>query len=231
MKKTFRRTIALMVALSVFLASCGEAEPTLDVDAVMTEGVGTMVAAFFETQTAMYTPPSPTSTATYTPFPSPTAPPTSTFIPSTPTLFFLLTATLGTISPLTAVASGTYVTATVNPSVLGAGCNNLAFIRDVTIPDGTVLQPAQDFVKTWKVQNTGTCNWLPQYSLVLISGTDMDAGVTKIQKTVEVGSWSELSVNITSPNKEGTYTSYWRLADTSGTLFGSTLAVVIEVKK
>lgn len=233
MKQDFGKIIYLMMALSVLLASCGgAAAPTVDVNAMMTEGVGTMVASFFETQTAMYTPPSPTSTATYTPFPSPTFPPTSTFLPSTPTTFYVYpTATLGTVSPLTAIATGTYVTATVNPSVLGAGCNNLAFVRDVTIPDGTVLKPREEFTKTWKVENTGSCKWMPQYALVMISGTDMGAGPTKIQKMVEVGSWTELSVNVAAPNKEGVYKTYWRLADADGVLFGATLAVIIEVKK
>lgn len=32
----------------------------------------------------------------------------------------------------------------------------MVYIRDVTIPDGTVIAPGDDFVKTWAVQNSGT---------------------------------------------------------------------------
>jgi hypothetical protein len=226
------KQFTILIFLALFLAACGSAEPTQDVNSILTQSVGTMVASFFGTQTAVYTPPSPTSTMTQTPFPTPTQFPTSTSPPTATQVYLAyFSPTPGTLSPLTPVGNGTFVTATVNPLVLGAGCNNAAFIRDVTVPDGTVFKPGENFVKTWKVENNGSCKWMPQYSLVLLSGTDMDAGTTKIQKIVEVGDWSELSVDITAPKKEGTYTSYWRLADAEGVPFGATLAVVIEVVK
>ncbi len=68
-----------------------------------------------------------------------------------------------------------------------------------------------------------------QYFLVLTSGPNLDAGVTKIQKKVDVNSWTELSVNVTAPKTPGTYTSSWRLADANGTLFGATLVLSFEV--
>lgn len=226
------KQITILIFLALVLAACGSAEPAQDVDMILTQSVGTMVASFFGTQTAMYTPPSPTSTITQTPFPTPTQFSTPASPPTpTPAYIVYFSLTPGTVSPLTPVGDGTFITATINPSGLGVGCNNSAFVRDVTVPDGTVFQSGEDFVKTWKVENNGSCKWLPQYSLVLLSGTDMDAGTTKIQKMVDVGSWSELSVNITAPNKEGSYTSYWRLADANGVPFGATLAVVIEVVK
>ncbi len=30
---------------------------------------------------------------------------------------------------------------------------------DVTIPDGAPVTPGQEFVKTWKIKNTGICTW------------------------------------------------------------------------
>ncbi len=220
----YRKLFTIQISLVLLLTACaGSTEPTKNVDAIITESVGTMVASFFGTQTAMYTPPSPTSTVTQTPFPTPTQPATS--LPSaTATVYYVFpTPTLGTI------IAGTLTTGTPNPGALGAGCNNLAFVRDVTIPDGAKLKPKEDFFKTWKVENTGTCKWLPQYSLVLVGGSDLGAGVTKLQKTVEVGSWTELSVNVTAPGGDGSYTSYWRLADANGVLFGSTLDITFEV--
>jgi hypothetical protein len=220
------KLFTIQISLALLLAACaGSAEPTPDANAIMTESVGTMVASFFGTQTAMYTPPSPTSTVTQTPFPTPTQP--ATPLPSaTATVYYVFpTATFGTI------AAGTLTTGTPNPGALGAGCNNLAFVRDVTIPDGTVLEPHEDFFKTWKVENNGTCNWLPQYSLVLVGGTDLGAGVTKIQKTVSVGSWTELTVSVTAPGGDGPYTSSWRLADANGVLFGATLDITFEVEE
>lgn len=225
------RKFPLLILVPVLLAACaGSPERTQDVDAIFTESIGTMVASFFGTQTAMYTPPSPTSTVTQTPFPTPTEFSSPTPRPL-PTLAYsvLYSPMPSLVSLLTPVGDGTFVTATVNPSALGSGCNNLTFIRDVTIPPGTVLKPKEDFDKIWKVQNSGTCPWLYQYRLVFLSGEDFGGKTTKIQKKVEINDWYELSIGLTAPNVGGSYNSYWRLADADGKMFGATLAISIEV--
>jgi hypothetical protein len=33
------------------------------------------------------------------------------------------------------------------------------FIRDVTIPDGSILQPGERFEKVWEIQNVGSTPW------------------------------------------------------------------------
>jgi next-to-BRCA1 protein 1 len=142
--------------------------------------------------------------------------------------YALYVASYGSLTPGTATPTGTRTTATVNPGSLAVGCNNLFFIRDVTIPAGTVMQRNQDFTKTWKVQNNGTCDWLYQYILVPLSGDRMSGDGTKLQKLVKVNNWTELSVSLTAPNKPGTYTGYWRLSNGQGT-FGATLMVSIIV--
>jgi hypothetical protein len=175
----------------------------------------------------MYSPPAPTSTATIMPLPS------STVIYPTATLGSTLTPTYiyfsATPSTRTVTPTGTLPTATVNSSALAVGCNNLAFIHDVSIPSGTVIEKGQDFKKTWKVQNTGTCNWMYQYSLVSAGGDTLGGQPTKIQKSVPVWSWSELSINLEAPKKPGTYTSYWRLSN-GQSAFGATLTISIVVK-
>ncbi|WKZ37900.1 MAG: NBR1-Ig-like domain-containing protein [Anaerolineales bacterium] len=225
-------TILTLLLVSIFAVSCGGYPDAgeMDVDSLLTAAVGTMAASFFETQTAMVTPETVTTTLTMTPLPTFTPYPAVTPQSATPTFIFYI-ATLGTLTPATPTASGTLPTATVNPNVLAYGCNNLAFVRDVTMPAGTALQKNQDFTKTWKVQNTGTCNWMYQYRLTLLSGDGLGASSDAIQKQVAVWSWAEVSVRGTTPKKPGTYTSYWRMMDGGGHMFGSTLVlsfVVVE---
>jgi len=227
MKKYLTSILVAILLVSILTACVGEEVPTEDPDAFMTSVVGTMVSSFFSTQTAMYTPPAPTATAaiaTIAPLPTATVVyPTATFaLILTPTFIFY-SATPATITP-----TGTLATMTVDASSLAVGCDNLAFIRDVNIPSGTVIEREQDFTKTWKVQNTGTCDWMYQYSLVPSGGDDLGGGATKIQKTVTVWDWSELSVSLQAPKKPGTYTSYWRLSN-GQTAFGATLAISIVV--
>jgi hypothetical protein len=212
----------------LFLASCGgSAEPARDVNAMMTASIGTMVASFFGTQTAMYTPASPTSTVTQTRFPSPTPfAPLNGLSTSTPTWPFY-TATLGT--PRTPTITGTLPTATVNASALGYGCNNLAFVRDVNVPSGTVVKAGQDFTKTWKVENTGSCKWMFLYHVLFLSGTNFDPIYNNLGKLVEPGSWAEVSAVLSAPKKPGTYSAYFRFSDGSH-MFGATLGVTIVVE-
>jgi hypothetical protein len=146
--------------------------------------------------------------------------PTFTFI------YYTLTATPYTVTP-----TGTFYTATTNADTLAYGCKNLLLIADVTYPSGTTVKPGQNFTKTWKVTNNGTCQWDYVFSLTQIGGTDFDAPSKRLGKVVAVNDWTEISVNLDAPNKEGTYTAYWRMSDGDGHLFGSTLGVTIKVSK
>lgn len=216
--------------LAVLLTACGgaPAPATSQVDVILTEGVKTMVASYFETQTALAPKETPTSPATVTP--SPVITPTS-LVYSTPTLlptstFIYWTATLGTPT-----VTGTLPTSTINPNSLGFGCNNLAFITHVNYPDGTVVKPGESFTKTWKVANTGTCNWMYVYHLAFVSGTNFDPPLVNLGRVVTVNDWAEISLNLDAPRNAGTYSAYWRMSDGDGHMFGATLGVTIVVKE
>jgi hypothetical protein len=219
-----------LLVLALLLSACaGNNAPTEDPEVLMTSAVGTLVASFFETQTAMVTPSTITPTATETKFPTPTSAAVLSPILSSPTATFLFyTATLGT--PRTPTVTGTLPTATVNSSALAYGCSNLAFVRHVNYPDETVMSPGQNFTKTWKVENNGTCDWLFGYRLTVVDGGNMDPTIHgSLGKLVKPGSWAELSATLSAPTKAGTYTAYFRFSDGSHQ-FGATLGVTIKVE-
>jgi hypothetical protein len=219
--------VIVIVIVFIVVAYKGTEAPAQSNEVLMTSAVGSMVASFFGTQTAMYTPPSPTSTTTKISLPSPTViHRTATFAPTpTPTyVYYSATPTRGTITP-----TGTLPTPTVNSSALAVGCNNLAFIRDVNIPAGTVFEKNQVFTKTWKIQNTGTCNWNSLYALVSAGGDKLGGEATRINPVL-VGNWSEVSVELQAPKTPGTYTSYWRVSNGQHIPFGASLAVTIVVQ-
>jgi hypothetical protein len=225
--------VLALFLLAVLTAACGGnagAEPTIDVNAVFTAGIGTMVASFFETQTAVYTP--PVNTSTPVPLPSITSTPSYTpTLVSSPTIqVFYFTPTLGTSTPsLTPSVTGTVLTPTVDPFSTAYGCNNMALVFHVTVPNGTDFKPGEWFTKTWKVENTGTCGWIHSYRLVFVSGDQMGGAEKRLAKAIGPGEWTELSVDLQAPDKKGTYTGYWRLAESEGHLFGVNLAVSITV--
>jgi hypothetical protein len=110
-----------------------------------------------------------------------------------------------------------------------SGCNNAAYLSDVTVADGEGMAPGETFTKTWELLNTGNCPWSTSYTVVFVDGADMDATSADLDTTVAVGSSGDVSVDLTAPEDEGRYTSYWRLADASGTLFGEQFYVEIVV--
>jgi hypothetical protein len=122
-------------------------------------------------------------------------------------------------------------TATPYTYVLSNSCDSSGYMSDVTIDDGTILAPGATFTKTWKMANTGSCSWSSSYSIAFVSGDDMDGSETEIEESVSPGSTAEISVNLTAPDDEGTYTGYWQLANSSGTLFGEKVYVQIVVSE
>ncbi len=100
-------------------------------------------------------------------------------------------------------------------------CNAATFIRDVTIPDGTILGRSTSFTKTWRLQNSGVCAWNTSYALVFTGGDGLGApAAVALPGVVYPGSTIDLSVNMTSPGLDGHYQGYWELRSAAGTLFG-----------
>jgi hypothetical protein len=140
-----------------------------------------------------------------------------------------LTQTAPTNTPVPATATplpptNTAVpTATIVPSATPfSACDWVAFIKDVTIPDGTTFQPGETFVKTWRIKNRGTCTWTQDYALVFTGGSQMGAATAiRLPGIVNPGQTIDVSVTFTAPSTPGNYVSYWMLRNASGVLFGS----------
>jgi hypothetical protein len=129
-------------------------------------------------------------------------------------------------TPLQVTPSATPRLETVTPastSPPSASCNQAlpGDPIDVTIPDDTQLRPGEEFTKTWRLQNVGTCPWTSDYSLVWFSGERLDAPLeVPLTETITYGQSVDLSVDMKSPQSNGTYQSNWKLRDPTGTLFG-----------
>ncbi|MEK6753461.1 MAG: NBR1-Ig-like domain-containing protein [Chloroflexota bacterium] len=201
------RAFIFLLLTAILLAACAPAtpiEPTPDVLAIRTSAANTVVAEF--TLTA----------AAFTPTP---LPPTQTPTPETPTA----TPTVAFATDPTQIALGT-------PGLL---CDDLSFdpaTVDVTILDGTSMTPGQEFVKTWKIKNTGSCAWGDGYTLTFSYGQKMDGQPVPLGTVVQVGQEVEISVNFKAPTAIGEYTSAWQMANAAGVTFGKAVFVKILVQ-
>jgi hypothetical protein len=164
--------------------------------------------------------------ATPTPLETPTFIPTNTFVAVLP----VLPSPTYVYYYVTVVPTGTYYTATPNPSTLAYGCNNLGLINDLGNSTDENAQPGEKFTHTWQVANTGTCDWLYNYLLVPASGTKLAEDPIKLNKKIEPNKWTKLTVTVLAPKDPGTYTQYWRMSDGGGNMFGASLEVTITVK-
>jgi hypothetical protein len=192
-----------VLSLSI-LTACGRSTPTVDPSTKITEIASTVQAEL--TSIALLT---PSATAT----PQPTA--TSTPAPATPTL----------------AATKSSTTATFQPIQTGTVPDNAKFIADVTIPDYTLTAPSTSFVKTWKIQNTGTTTWTKDYKLIYLEGMLGANSTTSVSlpKAVAPGETIEISVTFKSPVNNGVYSSYWKMYTASGYIFGEVVSVFITV--
>ena len=184
---------------AALLVACGPAAapsgPTPDVAAVRTSAASTVVSQFTLTAAAFTLPP---------PLP------TNTQAPETPQA----TATQTSL-PVAQVtnAEGTVI----------ALCDKYSWdidTVDVNVPDNTTMSPGQDFVKTWKIKNIGTCTWDDSYRLVFSYGDEELVGEAQpLSAAIGPQQEVEVSVTFTAPDLPGTYTSYWTLQNGAGIAF------------
>ena len=130
----------------------------------------------------------------------------------------------------TATAEPTQVVVAA-PSPTITCTDQLTYISDLTIPDGTVVVPDSTIDKRWEVENSGTCNWNENYHLRQIAGPDL--GVAKEQPLYPArsGSRANLRIVLTAPTKPDKYHIVWQAANPAGQLFGDPIYMDIVVSK
>ena len=157
--------------------------------------------------------------ATSTPFVPPTAPPQlvePTFIIQ-PTEVSVQTTLIPTI-PLP-----------TNTSAPESCVNNLTYISDLTIPDGTFVPYGSTVDKQWLVQNSGTCNWNSEYRLRYIGGALLGAPEELTLYPAKSGTQATLQITFTAPFSDGEYESAWQAVDPFGLAFGDPIYMNIIV--
>jgi hypothetical protein len=146
--------------------------------------------------------------------------------PTNPILLASATPVIPTLTPtpVPSFTSGATDLPSVTPtaSLLPTPCYRAYFVKDVTIPDYyDKLAPGETFVKTWRLKNTGTCDWPEGTSIVFLSGSQMGAPDSKeLDDAVAAGGEVDISLTMKAPTDAGTYTGYYMLKIPNGGRFG-----------
>lgn len=108
---------------------------------------------------------------------------------------------------------------TVTSTITRAPCDQFEFVMDVTVPSGTAFNPGDRFDKIWRLRNTGSCQWSPDYALVFVEGDGLSApesiplpGLVQPQQEVDI------RVPMSAPADLGRYRGGWKLRNAGGKL-------------
>jgi len=136
---------------------------------------------------------------------------------------------LSTTTPIPAIYTA-IPTSTVTATATAVPCaNNLKFIQDITIPDGTSISVGATIDKQWLVSNNGTCNWDSTYHLKWIGGDPLGAAQEQILFPARAGTQTTLHITFTAPTTGGTYESAWQAYGPNGIAFGDPVFIKIVV--
>ncbi len=103
----------------------------------------------------------------------------------------------------------------LTPSATPTCRDSAVFVEDVSVPDNTRIEAGEEFTKTWKLQNTGSCTWTG-YTVAFVSGDEMDApGSVPVPET-EVSDTVEVSIDLVAPSEDGAYTGNFELRNAEG---------------
>lgn len=117
--------------------------------------------------------------------------------------------------------------------------NGMKFVADVTFGDNNMQNPpfvkaGTTFVKTWRVENTGTCTWTPNYRFVYAYGSvaaaQMGGQPLNIPVNVAPGQQIDLSVTLVAPKAPSIYQGFWQIETDTGSRFGQTVWVAITTQ-
>ena len=104
------------------------------------------------------------------------------------------------------------------------------FVRDVTFPDGTSVQPGSIFLKTWRIRNDGPHSWPDKVVLTCAGGDSLSAvDVALPVDSLSAGSEAEITLQLSAPERTGRHVAYFRMKTSEGVYFGQRLWADIRV--
>lgn len=217
MKRTVFVFSSLAVILAFFLNACGPSSTpaaTPDVNVFYTQAAATIMAGLTETSIAQPSatpvPPSATLQPSATPAPSQTA--------STP----------ATQPAAVVPASASSTPLPVDPAT-AHGCYNATLVADITIVYAPTFKVGDTFTKTWRIKNTGSCDWPRGFKIAFVSGDRFGADTTNLDQKVLAGAVTDISLAMKAPNLSGVVNSNWQLTTDIGKPFGPLLSVAITL--
>ncbi|KAK7814821.1 hypothetical protein U0070_026322 [Myodes glareolus] len=97
---------------------------------------------------------------------------------------------------------------------------SMSFVEDVTIGEGESIPPDTQFVKTWRIQNSGSEAWPPGVCLKYVGGDQFGHVNMVMVRSLEPQEIADVSVQMCSPSRAGMYQGQWRMCTATGLYYG-----------
>jgi len=150
--------------------------------------------------------------------------------PDTPTVILDTKTPIPKTSDNPSATLMTFTPTTIPKPTATAVCiNNLQFIEDLTVPDGSQVIAGSQIDKRWQIENTGTCHWNNAYRLHLLDGVALGAPEAQGLFPAKAGSVIILRILFEAPMEPGLYHSAWQAVSPTGDLFGDPIFMDIQV--
>lgn len=108
--------------------------------------------------------------------------------------------------------------------------NDARFLEDLTIPDYSIVVPAEILDKRWAVQNSGSCDWNQDYRLVRLGQDAFEGPRFLALYPARAGTSAVWQVRLLAPEEPGSYVSQWQAQSPNGTLFGEVVYILVNVE-
>jgi hypothetical protein len=122
-------------------------------------------------------------------------------------------------------------TISVDEGTKAAACTDiLTYVQDISIPDGTVVNPNAAIDKAWEVKNSGTCDWVDGYLVKWIGGSKVGGENEQPLVSAKAGSSVNINMNLKAPAAPGKYRSAWQAVNPQGFPFGDAFYIEFVVQ-
>lgn len=107
--------------------------------------------------------------------------------------------------------------------------DDAAYVADITVLNGTRMEPGRAFIKTWRLRNTGTAPWADGYRLVFAGDNSMGGPPAVALPPTTPGQTADVSIELIAPATPGRHRSAWQPQTAEGRSFGDIVTLEIEV--
>lgn len=104
-----------------------------------------------------------------------------------------------------------------------------SFLQDLTVADGSRIQPGERVDKRWSVANNGSCDWGLGYRLIPQEPNPFVSGRETALYPAKAGTNAVWRVTFAAPQEAGEYIGSWQAYNPEGQPFGDPVFVLIEV--